>query len=130
MKALLTMVAISAAALLLLVITPSAFAANGWGLEDPQLCVNNELLTVTGLGIHDGSVTVPKSATFSTDVNGCGGNDVLGVIPSEDVTVRGNNMLRVTVYADDGTSVNFTFGNQAVTDVVKNGSASAKFKIK
>jgi hypothetical protein len=130
MKALSTMVAVSAVLFLLLTNAPTASARNGWGLEDPQLCVNGQLLTVVPAEPADVFVTVPKNAHVDYVVESCGGDSTVGVVPPGNVTFKGGNMLRVDAETDNGTEVAFTWNGQTVTDVAKRGEASAKFKTK
>jgi hypothetical protein len=130
MKALIAIAAVSAALFLILTNASTVFARNGWGLEDPQLCVNGQLLTVAPAEPADVFVIVPKDAKVEFSVDACGGDPTLGVVPIENVTFKGRNMVRVTAETVNGTQVTFNWSGQTLTDIARRGEASAKFKTK
>jgi hypothetical protein len=127
MKAFITLVAVSAAMLLLLMNTPPAFASSGWGSEDPQLCVNGQLLTIVPAGPADVFVAVPNGAAVDYKVQHCGGNPAQDIVESSHVTFQSGSVLRATADVVDGTTVTFQWGLQVVSAVAEDGEASATF---
>lgn len=127
MKYFISMVAVSAALFLVLTNASPALARNGWGLEDPQLCVNGELLTVIPAGPTDVYVQVPKRATVDFVVEDCGGKSKQGVVLQNHVVYLGANAMRVSAFAESGTQVTFSWSGQTVVDVARLGVATAKF---
>lgn len=130
MKVVVSFIAVFAVVVLIMASSPAAFASNGWGLEDPQLCVNGQLLTVLPAAPTDVYVTVPKTADVDFQVEDCGGKSRLGVVPFDNVTYQGNNKLWLTAATSDGTSVAFSWNGQSVVDVAEGGHASAAFSTK
>lgn len=130
MKAFALMAAVSAALLFFLVNASPALARNGWGLEDPQLCVNGELLTVIPATPEQVFVQVPKNAVVDFEVSNCGGNPDLGIVLPNQVSVLRSNLMKVTARVPDGTLVAFDWDNVAVNVVAKGGAATAVFATK
>jgi hypothetical protein len=130
MKAFLTVAAVVGLIALFLTNAPPAFARNGWGLEDPQLCVNGELLTVIPAAPSQVFVQVPMQATVDYAVENCGGDPTEGVVPSSNVNVQGANQMSVAAQVPDGTTVIFNWGGTTATVVSKNQLAKAKFATK
>ena len=130
MKALISLAAVIAGLVLLFSSAPTALAKSGWGLEDPQLCVNGQLLTVVPARPAEVFVTVPKGASVDFVVEDCGGDPTYKVVPSNHVFTLGVNMIRVAAFVRDGTAVTFQWGDQTVVDVARFGVANAKFASK
>jgi hypothetical protein len=128
MKTFSVLAAVVAVVVLVMASAPPALARNGWGLEDPQLCVNHQLLTVMPAAPTDVFVQVPKQANFG--YSGCGLDPDIPVVPIGNVSVQGVNFLRVSVQSRDGTAVVFTWGDETVVGIAEDGVATAKFNVK
>jgi hypothetical protein len=127
MKVVGTILSLAAITVLFLTNAPAAFASNGWGLEDPQLCVNGRLLVVASAVHADVFVTVPRGADVDYNVVDCGGDPQEAVVAPDHVNTRGEDKLKIAAFLPDGSQVIFVWGNQEKTDVSKHGVATAKF---
>ncbi len=127
MKAVGTILTLAAITVLVLTNAPAAFASNGWGLEDPQLCVNGQLLVVASAVPADVFVTVPTGADVDYKVVDCGGNPQELVIARNHVSTQGEDQLRISAFLPDGNKVTFVWGTRHRVDFAKQGVANATF---
>lgn len=130
MKFVTSLVAVTGLLLLVLLSAPTALASHGWGLEDPQLCVNGHLLTVLPAKPASVFVSVPRSANVDFRVENCGGKSKLGVVPASNVTYQGSGKMGVTAFVSDGTEVTFSWNAETLSDVADAGRASVSFTMK
>ncbi len=128
MRAVVTLVGLIATVAAALTYAPQVQASSGWGLEDPQLCVNRQLLSVYPAHPADVSVTVPKGATV--DLTSCPIDPNGETIDPSSVVTSGGNKIKVTVQAPSGVTETYTWGLVTITDVAKHGQSSAKFSTK
>ncbi len=129
MKAIATILSLTALLVLVLTHAPAASARNGWGLEDPQLCVNGQLLVVASRVHADVYVTVPSEAEVDYNVADCGGDSEETVVSPDHVTFQGQDMLRVKALIPDRNKVTFVWGMQHRIDFAEDGFASANFRV-
>jgi hypothetical protein len=127
MKAVGTILTLAAITVLFLTNAPVAFARNGWGLEDPQLCVNGRLLVVASAVHADVFVTVPIGADVDYNVVDCGGDPQEAVVNPDHVNTRGEDKLKITAFLPDGNKVAFVWGTRHRVDFAKQGVANATF---
>lgn len=127
MKAVVTILSLTGLLVLVLVSAPAASAGNGWGLEDPQLCVNGQLLVVASRVAPDVYVTVPKDAAVDFVVANCGGDPAEDIVPLDHVTFAGSSRVRVTALVPNRNKVIFVWGTRHRVDFSKNGVATATF---
>lgn len=126
MKTLISGLTVTLLLALVLINASATFAGFGW--EDPQLCVNGELLTVVPAEPSDVSVTLPLNATYDTDVASCGGDPTQGVITN--VTKKGNgHKMEVTVQTTPGTVVTFAYNGDTETRSSGGGKVKVKFDL-
>lgn len=96
-----------AAVLLVSVLLSAKPALARFSFEDPQLCVNNQLLTIQSTARAEVWVRVPKGAVVDFNVADCGGTDmviarnhvvVLGKGPAMEVLVTTRPFAQVTMW--------------------------------
>lgn len=126
MKTLISGLTVTLLLALVLINASATFAGFGW--EDPQLCVNGELLAVVPASPSDVSVTLPLNATYDTDVASCGGDPAQDVITN--VTQKGNgHKMEVTVKTKPGTPVTFTYDDETETRSSSGGKVKVTFDL-
>jgi hypothetical protein len=125
MKAYFVILAVAVTIVLVLTNTPTASAR--FQLEDPQLCVNGQLLSVAFA--HDGEayVSVPQDAEVDFNLADCGGNDE--VIPADNVMYNGKNKMTVVAVTADDNFVAFSYNGKVFVKRAVDGVAQAKFNL-
>ncbi len=125
MKACLMILAVAVIMVLVLTSTPTASAR--FQMEDPQLCVNGQLLSVAFVQHGEAYVAVPQDAEVDFNVANCGGND--DPVPADHVTYIGKNKMTVVAVTADDSLVGFTYNGKTFLKRADDGTAQAKFNL-
>lgn len=111
-------------AILLVHVNPASAA---FGFEDPQLCVNDRLLTVVPGAPADVYVSVPASAKVDFIVAHCGGSDK--PVLADHVIVGGSDSNMEVVALNASGAVTFSYNGSTQVKQAGNGVAKAKFRL-